>query len=110
MAAAPDLYEPILRALIESGTALEVNTSGLRQAAAETYPSPAIVARFRELGGTRVTIGSDAHAEGDFAWGLDDGYAAAADAGFRVITFRRGGERVEVEIPMSRNARASGSL
>jgi len=28
--AAPELYEPILHALIESGTALEVNTSGLR--------------------------------------------------------------------------------
>ena len=37
-----------LRALIESGTALEVNTSGLRHGPAETYPSAAIVARFRE--------------------------------------------------------------
>ena len=35
----PELYEPILRALVESGTALEVNTSGLRHGPAETYPS-----------------------------------------------------------------------
>ena len=28
--AQPELYEPILRALVDSGTALEVNTSGLR--------------------------------------------------------------------------------
>ena len=34
LAAAPELYEPLLAALVETGTALEVNTSGLRQAAA----------------------------------------------------------------------------
>ena len=33
-AAAPELYEPILRALVDSGTALEINTSGLRHAVA----------------------------------------------------------------------------
>ena len=48
-------------ALVESGTALEVNTSGLRHPVQETYPSAAIVARFRELGGRRVTVGSDTH-------------------------------------------------
>ena len=32
LAAAPELYEPLLEALVETGTALEVNTSGLRQA------------------------------------------------------------------------------
>ena len=40
-AAAPELYEPILRALVDSGTALEVNTSGLRHPVGETYPTPA---------------------------------------------------------------------
>ena len=42
--AAPELYEPILRALVESGTALEVNTSGLRYSIARPFPHPAIVA------------------------------------------------------------------
>ena len=37
--AAPELYEPILRALVESGTALEVNTSGLRYAVGVTIPA-----------------------------------------------------------------------
>ena len=79
----PELYEPILRALLESGTALEVNTSGLRHGPAETYPSPAIVARFRELGGERLTIGSDAHRAKHFAWALGDGYDVARSAGLR---------------------------
>jgi len=83
LAAAPELLEPVLRALVESGTALEINTSGLRQAPGETYPSPATVARYRELGGTRVSVGSDAHVAHHFAWGLSDGYAAAEAAGLR---------------------------
>ncbi len=41
LAAAPELYERILVALVESGTALEINTSGLRHVANESYPSPA---------------------------------------------------------------------
>lgn len=94
-----DLYDPILRALIDSGTGLEVNTSGLRQAAAETYPGPAIVARFRELGGRRVTAGSDAHRPEWFAYGLEDGYRVAAEAGFSTLAFRRGDTRVEVPLP-----------
>jgi histidinol-phosphatase (PHP family) len=99
LAAAPELYEPILRALVENGTGLEINTSGLRQAAAETYPSAAVVARFRELGGRHVSTGSDAHRADCFAFALDAGYRAAAEAGFDTLLFRRGGERVEVSLP-----------
>jgi histidinol-phosphatase (PHP family) len=85
LAAAPELIEPVLRALVESGTALEINTSGLRQAAGETYPSSATVARYRELGGERVTVGSDAHAPDQFAWALSDGYAAAEAVGLSPV-------------------------
>ena len=81
LAAAPELLDPILRALIASGTALEINTSGLRQAAGESYPSAATVARYRELGGERVTVGSDAHVLDHFAWALSDGYDAAHAVG-----------------------------
>jgi histidinol-phosphatase (PHP family) len=99
LAAAPELFEPVLVALVETGTALEVNTSGLRQPAAETYPGPGLVARFRELGGTRLTAGSDAHREGAFAFGLEAGYRVVAAAGFRELTFRRGGGPVRIAIP-----------
>jgi len=83
LAAAPELLDPILRAMVESGTALEINTSGLRQAAGETYPSAATVARYHELGGDRVTVGSDAHMVDQFAWALSDGYAAADAVGLK---------------------------
>ncbi len=99
-AAAPELYEPILHALVESGTALEVNTSGLRYSVGETFPPAAIVARFHELGGRAITIGSDAHGADQFAWGLVDGYAIASAAGFDTLTFRRGGSPVQVALPL----------
>lgn len=99
LAAAPELYEPLLRALVETGMGLEVNASGLRQAAGETYPSAAVVARFRELGGRHVTAGSDAHRDHAFAFGLETAYRHAAGAGFDALAFRRGGERVSVPLP-----------
>jgi histidinol-phosphatase (PHP family) len=98
--AAPELYEPILHALVESGTALEVNTSGLRYSIQQAFPYPAIVTRFRELGGRAVTIGSDAHGPAHFAWGLGDGYGMVADAGFTELTFRRGPGAAWVSVPM----------
>jgi histidinol-phosphatase (PHP family) len=100
LAGAPELYEPVLAALIETGTALEVNASGLRQLPRETYPATPIVARYRELGGRHVTIGSDAHRTEWFAYGLAQAYRQAASAGFESLTFRRGAERVAVLNPV----------
>ena len=94
----PELLEPILRALVDTGTALEINTSGLRQPPGETYPSPGTVARFRELGGERITIGTDAHRAEHFAFALADGYDFAGAAGFESLWFRRGTERAVVPL------------
>jgi len=110
LAAAPELYEPMLHALVDSGTALEINTSGLRQEAREIYPPAHIVERFRELGGERITIGSDAHRADTFAWALDDGYRVATDAGFDALSFRRGDGRVVVPMATTPNAVAGRSL
>ena len=99
LAAAPELYEPLLEALVATGTALEVNTSGLRQAPRETYPSESVVRRFGVLGGTGLSAGSDAHDERAFASGLEAGYRVALAAGARDLAFRRGGERVVVALP-----------
>jgi histidinol-phosphatase (PHP family) len=99
LATRPDLQEPALQAIIESGTALEVNSSGLRYPGGETYPSAAAVARFRELGGEHVVAGSDAHSRGSFSARLDTSYAHLRAAGFEALAFRRGGDRVRVRLP-----------
>lgn len=96
---APELFEEALRAVVESGTALEINTSGLRHESRETYPAPWVVRWYRELGGRQVTIGSDAHRRDQFAYGLDAGYRVAAEARLEEIAFRRGGERFSIPVP-----------
>jgi histidinol-phosphatase (PHP family) len=98
LAQRPDLQEPALLAIIESGAVLEVNSSGLRYPGSETYPSATVVARYRELGGERVVVGSDAHSRGSFAARLDESYRHLLAAGFEALTFRRGAERVLIEV------------
>ena len=81
---------------METGTSLEVNTSGLRQPPGETYPAPWAVARYRELGGTagdgRARTRTCARS---FAFGLGRGYAVASAAGFDTVAFRRDGTRTQ---------------
>ena len=96
-----DLQEPALRAIVQGGAALEINSSGLRYPGAETYPSAAVVARFRELGGERVVVGSDAHSRGSFAAGLNESYRHLTAAGFEELAFRRGAERVRIPVAAS---------
>lgn len=100
----PDLYEPALRAIVDSGVALEVNSSGLRHLVGETYPAPATVAQYKALGGERVVAGSDAHRHDWFAWRLDEAYRLIAEAGFESLAFRRGQDRVRVPLPARRVA------
>jgi histidinol-phosphatase (PHP family) len=108
LAAAPELYEPLLTALVETGTALEMNTSGLWQAPRETYPAGAVVERFHVLGGTAVSAGSDAHRVESFTAGMEAGYRAVAAAGFEELAIRRGGQRIGVPLPDRFRERATG--
>jgi histidinol-phosphatase (PHP family) len=99
LAARPDVQEPVLRAIVGAGVALEVNSSGLRHHGGETYPSAATVARFRELGGERVVAGSDGHRPEWFAYRLDDAYRHIADAGFEWITLRGARRAMDEWVP-----------
>ena len=51
----------ILQYLIEHDKSLEVNTGGFRCGLGRTNPGNEILQRYFELGGTNLTIGSDAH-------------------------------------------------
>ena len=98
-AAIPEVYEPLLVALVESGTALEVNASGLRHPTGETYPGPWVVARFRELGGRRVTLGSDSHLPNCFAFGIEEACEIVAAAGFDRLALQRAVDRGDLVLP-----------
>ena len=56
-----DVFDEILRTVIEKGKGIEVNTSG-KDRCGDYLPGIAFLKRFKELGGEIVTVGSDAHA------------------------------------------------
>jgi histidinol-phosphatase (PHP family) len=65
-----DRWNDLFAALIESDTAFEINTSGLRQTPKTSMPGPAIVRWYVEAGGTLITTGTDSHAAQTVAAGL----------------------------------------
>ena len=82
--------EAALRAVIERGKGLEINTSALRRGLPTPLPAPEILRRYRELGGEIVTVGSDAHRVADVGADIRTGMRYAAEAGFRYVArFRR---------------------
>ena len=110
LARRPDLQEPALRAIVEANVSLEVNTSGFRYPGGETYPAKAVVARYRELGGERIVVGSDAHSRGSFAHRLAVAYRHLAAAGFEALAFRRGGDPVTIQVSGDARRKAPGTL
>ncbi|MCD4829591.1 MAG: histidinol-phosphatase HisJ family protein [Candidatus Cloacimonetes bacterium] len=95
--AAP-LIDEVLRTLVRRETVLEVNYSSLRKPLNDILPQPAHLARFRELGGRLITIGSDAHAPEQF----DDHYDRCLDIlrslGFSEIFRKRGSDWEAIQI------------
>ncbi len=82
-----EAIDAVLKAAIATGTALEINTSGLFQPAGEAFPGPDILRRYRELGGRVLTIGSDSHEVHQLGRGLDVAMALARAAGFTEFAF-----------------------
>lgn len=78
--------EIFLKKLIKKGKGIEINTSGLRQNSKETLPGLDVLRIYKELGGTILTVGSDAHKTEDLGKGILDAYKLAEEAGFQHIT------------------------
>ena len=55
-----EVIDDILKALIKKDKALEINTSGFMTEKRQ-YPKDDVILRYKELGGKKVTYGSDAH-------------------------------------------------
>jgi histidinol-phosphatase (PHP family) len=93
-----DQIRAILRAVIERDKAIEINTSPLRRGLGATCPTLPTLRWYKELGGEKLTIGSDAHRAADVAADLDTALDLARAAGFtRIVTFAR---RQPVWIPI----------
>ncbi len=101
MAPHREAIDQIFRALIEKGMALEVNTSGLRQKIGRALPDLPFLRRYRELGGSLVTLGSDAHCAADLGKGIDEGMALLQQAGFTHLAVYR--DREPMLLPLDLN-------
>ncbi len=78
--------DEILKLLLEYEIALEVNTGGLKYGLGRTNPHRDIIRRYRELGGERITIGSDAHEPRHVAYGFDAAAELLRSLGYRYYT------------------------
>ena len=81
-----DIFDEILRILIEKEKGIEINTGGLRKGLKDLNPCLEILKRYRELGGEIVTVGSDAHSSKDIASYFDRAAEALKSCGFRYYT------------------------
>jgi histidinol-phosphatase (PHP family) len=82
-----DYVETILIALVNRGLALELNTSGISKNPSYTMPDPRWIKRFKELGGEKVTIGSDAHSPQRIGSGIPQGMEMIENAGFKHLCY-----------------------
>ncbi|MDD3173989.1 MAG: histidinol-phosphatase HisJ family protein [Herbinix sp.] len=80
------IIRKILTNVIDRGKGIELNTSGIRQEAGEAMPSLTILKIYRELGGTIITVGSDAHKPQDIRADFDQAYELLNLAGFGEIS------------------------
>ena len=90
--------DAILEAAVKNRLALEINASGLRQKLAQTMPGENIVRRFRELGGKKITMCSDAHYAEDLGAGLEQAMDLSLRCGFTHMTLHQKRDPIEIAI------------
>jgi len=81
-----DLIEQILKAIIDKGKGIEVNTSGYRHISKCPLPCFSVVKRYRELGGEIITVGSDAHKTEYLGYEIKTAIEGIKECGFNYLT------------------------
>ena len=91
-----DLVDEVLRAVIRRDKTLEVNTSGLNSGWGHTMPEFDVISRYKELGGRRISVGSDAHISENAGKGLEATVRRLIGLGFDRQTVYRGRSPIEI--------------
>ncbi|WP_324824473.1 histidinol-phosphatase HisJ family protein [Sinanaerobacter sp. ZZT-01] len=89
----------ILKEVIKKGKGIEVNTSGLRQYSAGLMPDWDILSLYKKLGGTHLTIGSDAHSAPEIGAGFQETVELLKKLGYKTVTLYK--KRKPYEIAFS---------
>jgi histidinol-phosphatase (PHP family) len=90
-------YEPVVKALAETGGAFEINTAGLRKPVHELYPAPGFLKLARSAG-VPLVINSDAHMPEQVGMDFEAGRALAHEAGYETVLRFKNRKRVEVAL------------
>ena len=83
-----DEIDAALKAIIDQGMGLELNTAEVRRGR-DYMPTMDIFRRYHELGGEIVTLGSDAHSAQDMGSHIREGMEFLEQAGFRYFAVYR---------------------
>lgn len=78
-----DVLDQILMTLLDKEKGIELNTGGIKRGMKDFHPCMAVLKRYRELGGERITVGSDAHKPEDVAAHFDRAGQALRECGFK---------------------------
>ncbi len=81
--------DAILEYVIRHDKGIEINMSGLYYNLGTPIPDIDIIARYRELGGSIITIGSDGHTEPHVGYKFTDALDILKKAGFSQYTYFR---------------------
>ena len=81
-----DLVDEILKTLIQKGKGLECNTAGFKYGLGHPHPYEEILARYRELGGELITVGSDGHRPKEVGGAFLQAEEILKKCGFRYYT------------------------
>jgi len=82
-----ELIDIILKTIIKNNKGVELNTSGLRQGEKRIYPKIEVLKRYKELGGSVITIGSDAHFNQDYCAGYKEAKSLLKSLGYNKIYY-----------------------
>lgn len=94
-----DKIRLVLQKMIEKGIALEVNTSGFSEKYGYMfYPDREVLLLYRNLGGTLITLGSDAHVCKNIGMGFDAAKNILKEIGFDEYCYFEKGQRKSVPI------------
>jgi len=81
-----DIIVEILKELIRKNKGIEVNTSGYRHVSNSPMPHFDIVSEYKNLGGSIITLGSDAHQVQNIAYNFQTTIHRLKEIGFDTIT------------------------
>jgi histidinol-phosphatase (PHP family) len=82
-----DIIDEIFKEIISRNIALEINTAALRKGLKYVHPYPEALARYKELGGKKLAIGSDAHEADDVGYMFDETLKYIQQFGFSEADF-----------------------